>query len=285
MIFTIKDSICFGTTVCEDNCGWDETFAFVIDGASGLLDFHVTDSETDAKWLADELAVFLQSALKDSNCALRDILFSAAMHLKVEYDRFWERRGRANPPEYPSAGVTVLRIKDGKVEYFGLGDCILVIETTAGEVEVIAEKKLVSLDQNVIDHMVELSQKTGCSVLEARKVLNYEVIANRKLRNRPEGYWIFDPTGEGVHHGRTQQWEVGKVKTALLMSDGFGQLVSPFGVAKDYRELHDLVSQKGITFLVETLLELQKIDANCTSYPRFKTSDDITAVLVDCGIT
>ncbi len=280
-MLTIKDSICLGCANGEDSCGWGENFAFVIDGASGLTGVHVTDSKTDARWLAESLAAFLQETLGDPEREMTEIFLAAAECLKRAYDAFWQQAGRADLPEYPSASVAAVRIRGGQAEYFGLGDCTVVVESPAGKREVIAEEKLSALDKQVIDHMMQLSRQTGCSVLEARKRLNHELVANRKLCNRPEGYWIFEPMGSGVPHGRTAQWAAEQVQTITLMSDGFAQLVSPFGVAGDYEALHDMAHECGVLPLVQKLQALQQADGDCSAYPRFKLSDDTTVLIAE----
>ena len=284
LIFRIIETLCErGNLALEDRIGWSDNFMFIIDGASGLNGLHLTDFPSDAAWLAEKLSQGLKEHLLHAELPLSQILYQIADTLKAEYNNCLAQHGRSGAVDYPSAGVAILRLNDSKLEYLGLGDCTAVIETTSGTIEVLQEKQLTELDHAVIERMATLCRETGCSMREARKAVNDHLIHNRNLRNRPSGYWIFDPSGLGIPHARHKEWPASHIKSVSLMTDGFAQLAEPFAIANDPADIHAQIQTRGLLTLSNLLFSAQQADADCLSYPRFKTMDDTSAIwaLVD----
>lgn len=261
----------------EDRIGWDDNYLFAIDGASGLTGVRVTSHDSDAAWLAEGLRQGLERLLPCGELSLPEILREVAGQLKEEYDGCWRAQQGDCPPDYPSAGVAILRLRDEKMEYLGLGDCTATVEDIQGAVEVLAETRLSALDRGALEKMAALCRETGCGMLQAREACNDLLIRNRNLRNRPEGYWIFDPSGAGIPHARQKSWPAGEIRAVSVMTDGFAQCVEPFQLAEDLPALHRRMREQGLAALSEELFAAQQADADCTAYPRFKTMDDTAA--------
>ncbi len=290
-MFEIVESLSVkGNPVMEDRIGWGEKYLFVIDGASGLTPAHVTRSDSDAAWLAERLRQGLTKMLPDETRDVPDILADIASELRTEYQNAWSAH-YDTAPVFPSAGVAIVRQRDPYLECFALGDCTVTVEFMDGDVKTLEETELTRLDRQAIAEMAELSRSTGCTMLEARKALNHVLIRNRNLLNHPDGYWIFDPTGLGIPHIRMRKAPAEQVRCVCAMTDGFSQLVEPFGVAADAAALHGCMRNQGLAVLAAQLFALQDGDPNCDRYPRFKLRDDTTAILArmrplpDCGET
>ena len=276
MRFQVMESLCVrGSAVMEDRMGWGEQFLFVIDGASGLTGTHITGHGSDAAWLAEGLRRQLVRLLPQMGLSLPQILSQAAGELKADYDRLW---GRSAPPDYPTAGVAVLRLREDRLEYLGLGDCSAAVERADGTVDALEETRLPALDGEALREMARLCRETGCTMPEARDALNDILIRNRRLSNTPEGYWIFDPSGVGVPHARQQSWPAGQVRAVSLLSDGFAQLIEPFGLAPDLPGLHRMMRESGLADLARELFSRQQADPGCLANPRFKLRDDTAAL-------
>ena len=63
----------------------------------------------------------------------------------------------------------------------------------------------------------------------------------------------------------------------LLMSDGFAALVDAYG-AYDGPGLFAAVAERGLAALAVELRAIERDDAACRRFPRFKASDDATAL-------
>ena len=278
-ILNVKEQICLrGNSVKEDRIGADENYIFAIDGASGLNGRHVTQADSDAAWLAEGLRSYLCEHLTDTTRTIGEIVGSAAEKLRREYDVYWNA-SEQDSVDYPSAGVAIFRVCGDWLEYFGLGDCDAIVETSQGEILVLEEMTLPALDKSALSQMVDYAKQHGCNMLEARAALHHVLVQNRNLRNTHEGYWIFDPTGVGIPHARTARWPLTEVKGVAVASDGFVQLVEPFGVARDRAELYQMMKEKGLAPMAEELFALQAADPECMGYPRFKLRDDTSAVI------
>jgi hypothetical protein len=67
--------------------------------------------------------------------------------------------------------------------------------------------------------------------------------------------------------------------TILICSDGFLALASDYG-RYDAKALFDAALSRGLRPLFEELRTIENGDPEGKKYPRFKTSDDATAVIV-----
>lgn len=152
------------------------------------------------------------------------------------------------------------------------------VELSDHAVEALEETRLPALDREALGQMARLCQETGCTMAEARERCNDVLIRNRDLRNHPEGYWIFDPSGAGIPYARQKSWPAPQVRSVSLMSDGFTQLVEPFGLAGDLPDLFHKMKEQGLADLAATLFSRQEADPDCLHHPRFKLRDDTTAL-------
>jgi hypothetical protein len=65
----------------------------------------------------------------------------------------------------------------------------------------------------------------------------------------------------------------------LLCTDGYYRLVDTYHTRTDQSLLSDSVNS-GVSAMIRELREIERMDAQCLKYPRMKTSDDATGVLV-----
>ncbi|MCR4804549.1 MAG: protein phosphatase 2C domain-containing protein, partial [Clostridia bacterium] len=245
-----------------------------------------TPYASDAGWLAHALGDLLQQELTDQNASLPQILTRAAASLKKEFNAYWEQsasgRTSTQAPVYPTAGISVFRLRHLPVgdflEYIGLGDCPAVLERTDGGCEVFLGEELASLDRKAIGEMERVARERGCSMAQARAAINDMLIAHRKMANKPGGYPIFDPTGEGIPHARLFSCPAQDAASVSLMTDGFGQCFDPFGLASSYEELHRALQDGRMAELAKALYEAQQADADLSRHPRFKLRDDMAVI-------
>jgi hypothetical protein len=279
-MFHVSENLCIGGAAQapnEDRLGWGDNFLFVIDGATGLTGQSIMGG-SDAAWLAERTAQYLTCALPQMNLDLAAILQGAAARQKSVFDARWQKVCPGLPPDYPSAGMAVFRLRGDRLEYAGLGDCTAVVELVNGRTEVLSETALTDLDQVVLEQMADLTRTTGCTMAQAREQVNDLLIAHRNLKNTPDGYWIFDPSGAGIPHARRRSWLWKDVASFSAMTDGFAQLVSPFGLLEDLPALHKALQTQSLKELSGALFSAQNQDWSCSRFPRFKPRDD-TAVI------
>jgi hypothetical protein len=102
----------------------------------------------------------------------------------------------------------------------------------------------------------------------------------RAIHNTPAGYWVFGVQPEAASHIVFQTAPCPPGTRALLMSDGFYRLVSPYGRYSD-AELIELAAAQGLGALMSELRGLESSPADDAKIGRFKTSDDATALLLE----
>lgn len=267
-----------GQEINEDSCAASEKFLLALDGATGLYDQHVTEDRSDARWLARRGAEELSARLNNNGASLPELCREAALILRDEFDAL---AGESARTACPSAGVAMLRLCGGTLEYYGLGDLTTLLRRRDGRVEVIHDGRLGRLDRAALEEMARLARENGGTVQEQRPRVQALLQRNRSLRNREGGYSIFDPTAEGAEKGTCLQWPAEEIRSAAILSDGMADAVPVYGMAPDYGILLTRLEREGPRAVCEALRRLQREDPTFDRYPRFKAADDVTVVLAD----
>jgi len=282
-LFTLKQKICFpGSTDVpnEDIACSGKNYCFVIDGASCLSGVNVMDSGTDAAWMVQRIAAELGGLLeRDTQTPTEVLLRTLIADLRQQYLQALAKRGIAEPQDSPSAGIALFRKRQGKLEFFGLGDCVGVAQLPNGESFVSLDEQLVNLDNTVLNEMGRIHEETRIPVLQTRQMCNDLLLANRMRRNHPGGYWILDLlTDDGLDNARQYSWELSQPIRVGAYSDGFAQLAENFGLYSGYTDLFAAMQEKNLNQMYAQLLQAQDEDPDCNKYPRFKLRDDTSAL-------
>ena len=282
-MFELKQGVCypgFGVRANEDAMGYGETYCFVMDGASCLSGKNVADPVSDSAWMAQKV--------RDGLCALldqkdprptRELLLQVVAQVREEYVRELQSKGVSVPEDSPSAGIALFRQRNGKLEFFGMGDCVGLAKLPDGSDFCAQDKQLQKLDKTAIDQMIDYRRQTGVSMSEAKTACNEILIQNRNLRNQPGGYWILDLlTDEGIHNAHEESWELNAPVCVGAFSDGFAQLAEIFCQYPDDIALFKAMQKNNLEEMFRQLCALQDADPECNAYPRFKHRDDTTAL-------
>lgn len=251
----------------EDVYAAGKDYAFVLDGASGLNNVNRMAPMSDACWLVRSLKNWLLLHLQEDR-SLQEILSEGLDILKEQY-------GECSGLESPSCTITCIRIREDKLEYFALGDSLLLIETK-DRLYSFCDEAVEKLDNLVIARMQELSFEKMKPFLEMRPYVTELLQKHRLMKNTPEGYWICDLSKVGLSHALQGSLPLNSVQRVALMSDGMMQL-------RDFRNLGNkefldlLFRRKSRCFPM--LMELQEQDVRCRVLPRLKKRDDTTLIL------
>lgn len=276
------DQLCLGGApqrACEDRIGWGKGYCFVMDGASGLGGKNIMDEDSDAAWFVEQLKKELCYRLdREDPRPTEELLEEIIAGLEQQYQKTAETKGLTIPPDSPSAGIAMFRERNGKLEFYGLGDCVGTVDFADGTGTVLTDTALPELDHGVIAEMIRIHQETGVTVLEARKQCNDLLLENRNKRNRQGGYWILDISGAGVRHGLQMSWKLTAPATVTAFSDGFAQLADLFKQYEDYRRLGWAMTKTPLKKLYDMLYRMQEDDPDANAYPRFKLRDDTCAL-------
>lgn len=282
-MFDLVQKICYPGNpqrANEDIIGYGRNYFFAIDGASCLSGVNVMEQGSDAAWMVRQVKEQLCRYLdQEDPRPTREILRQIIEPIRSAYFDTLQSKGLHQPDDSPSAGMALFRQRAGKLEFFGLGDCVGVAALPDGSFFASLDTNLVELDNTVLERMLHLHRTMGMSIQEARLACNDMLLDNRLKRNRPGGYWILDLlSDEGLDNAREFSWELTGPVRAGAFSDGFAQLAEMFGIYNSYSELFAAMQTSDLNEMFAALCKAQDADPDCNDYPRFKLRDDTCAL-------
>ena len=259
----------------EDAFGHDAAAAVVLDGATPLGD-GLMPGPSDAAWIAQFGARRLLAHLRDGEGA-RKAVRGALADAQKSFEAL-----RRHPPEEvwqtPCASMMLAVAGEGGVEFLSFGDCAAVVQPEGGAVMVVGEtfdKRAAEAKRaQAIAKEKNLSPASGLSRPEFLGAL-------RATRNRVNSgsYWLFSPDAKAASHASRRIVKTAPGTRLLLASDGFLALASDYG-AYGADSLMQAAVEKGLEALGEELRAIEAGDAVGDKFPRFKKSDDATALLL-----
>jgi len=253
--------------------------ALVLDGATPLGP-SLLPGPSDAAWIAQFGARRLATHLKDG-----DVPQDALKHALADAEKSFT--GLTREPirekwQTPCASL-MLAVERGKdsqkaeIEFLWFGDCAAIVEQN-GTIETVGEtlekRQAEAKRAKMVAQMANMSAASGINRPQIEPLL-------RAARNRINSgrNWLFSPDVRAAGHVSRHQLSLRKDALVLIASDGFLALVSDYG-AYDMQGLMAAVAEKGLAALGEELRAIEDHDPLGEKFPRFKKSDDATAILL-----
>ena len=254
----------------DDACGYTGPRAWVIDGATDLHDTPLLASATDASWLAQHLNRRLYECFgNDWIAEFTRLSAQAAGVFRSFVDKPYERW------QSPIASVLMILERGDEIMGGDLGDCRFIALGADGAVHVHGGVPDAADDESEraaqqIDPHKPLLERTETIALLRRQ---------RAAINRPGAEWTFGLEPECGNHLRGWRFKVQRPAHLLLMTDGFSALMDRYRVY-DAQGLVRAALDKGLHELGIELRTIEAADASGAKHPRFKASDDATALLL-----
>ena len=264
----------------EDRAGWNRTAVFVVDGATSLGDPVVRPPRSDAAWLAEHAVGHLDRGFAEGATTpdvIRDLNGRAAEH-------FAAAAGSAEIERYrhPTASFLSLRVDGRGIEVAGLGDCVLILRhanggitrwsglATARSREQFFARKALTQAGGFDSEGVTIRERDTLADLRAR----------RARHNLPGGtVWTLGLEPLAADHLSMMRLDADLPATGILCTDGFADLVDNYE-RYDAEGLVARAETEGLESLIAELRWVEReVDPTGASHPRFKRSDDATAVL------
>jgi hypothetical protein len=275
------------TKVNDDAFGIAGNRVWVIDGATGLGS-SLLPGKSDAAWLSRTANRLLHThhAIRDSE-QLIGVVIQGLVSAFAD-DHIAEAKARW---ELPVASFLLLTFEENEIEAVWLGDCRAILqigdaivacgETPDGEARERAfAAKLANESLG--------SEKTGPAMLRSDDVIA-ALREQRAKANTGNGHWLLGLDLKAAFNLQRARFPItgpitGPV-TGLAMSDGFSALELKYQRYKT-EELLAAAPHKGLMTLAAELRHIEEVeDPDGVQFPRFKRSDDATAVLFDCNPT
>lgn len=249
-------------------------FACVFDGAT-VLGENLMPGRSDAQWIAQFGARRLRAHADDGGRP-RDALRAAASDAEKSFKAL-RKRAPAETYETPLASLMALFVRHGMVDALWFGDCSALIRSPNGAVSVIGEAlKARARERNRVSMLAE---PDGVAATAVREKFLPALRASRNRVNKAGGEWLFAPDVKCTGHAAEAQLTVEPGSHILMASDGFFALVSDYG-RYTVDALMDAAQSRGLAALGEELRAIEAADPKGHAYPRFKSSDDATALLL-----
>jgi serine/threonine protein phosphatase PrpC len=265
----------------EDAYGVSGDCAWVFDGATGVAETPLLPGDSDAAWLARVGSELLtRHALThdgDAASMVRVVLEEISARFEAE-----KLRDPAARYERPTAALILLRLREGVIEAVNFGDCRLLVLFDDGRFEMFgSDPRAEEYERTGAARYAEHRRRNNAGVPEiARPSVLEKLRQVRALHNTPGAYWVFGLDPEAADHLRMVSLPLAGQAHALLASDGFLALATDYG-RYDPPGLVAAAREKGLSVLMNELRHIERVeDPDAMTYPRFKQSDDATAVLL-----
>lgn len=264
----------------EDTVGCNASCAFVIDGATGLGGRPLLDASSDAAWLATFAAAFFETkvgavnpiadVVRGLNADVQQRIADAAAGETIEA---WA---------LPTASFQLVRLEDGELAVYGLGDCRLFLAGAAGAAFETNGAYSKAESEGARRAVAQAGGLTAWRSLAEEPVVREALRRSRARHNQPGGsVWTLGSAPEAAAHLSTWQFSLALPARGLLCTDGFSALADKYG-RYDGAQLIRAASEHGLaTLMAELRLIEREEDPDGQQYPRFKVSDDATALLFE----
>jgi len=259
----------------EDAFGHGANEAVVIDGATPLGD-GLMPGPSDAAWIAQFGARRLMANLKEGDGA-RKALRATLSDAQKSFEAL-----RRHPPEemwQMPCGSMMLAVSDeSSVEFLWYGDCAAIIKQGDAPVTVVGE----TFDKRAAEARRAQALAKEKNLSPAAGLSRAAFIGNlRASRNRINSGndWLFSPDVKAAPHVSRRVIKVAPGSDLLLVTDGFLALASDYG-AYSADSLMAAALTTGLKTLGEELRAIEEGDSGGDKFPRFKKSDDATALLL-----
>lgn len=277
----------------EDRVGLTDGMAWVIDGATDVLDAPLVGGHpSDASWFADELHAEFERIAADGSVSLAGLPMLAAERIAPRFERARSRAPRARH-ELPSAAGLIVRLdhgtstssegsagSEGSASYLALADCSLVVDD-GGTVTRYGADLLDLGDRRHREIIAQHRDKRPADATSDLRISMRDYLqAARDYLNTPGGYGAFSVVAPRPEHTVSGRFGVRPGTRLMLASDGFMRLADMFEVYTTEALMHAALAH-GVAPLVDELRRLERGDASGSDHPRFKTSDDASAMLVE----
>jgi serine/threonine protein phosphatase PrpC len=259
----------------EDACGSAGDFLWVLDGAQ-LPGWSPVFPLSDAAWFTATLNARLQALApyaSDGPALLAEAVGEVAgMFLAQAPD---ERR---EPLSWPITQVVLARVGAGACDLWSLGDSAAYLSDADGSVTVL--DAVPELRDAETKEVADLFARTGATTASVRVTPLFRERWVERRRRQMSGeeppVLSLDPGFAARATHLRVPFEPGA--NLLLATDGFSALVELYR-AGDPAWLLDRARATGLAPLLDEIREIEAEDPDGRRFPRYKTSDDATAVL------
>lgn len=222
----------------------------VFDGATPLIPFK-DENGMNGAYLASNLFKDYFLRLYQSNLSLVEGIAAANRRLSDHMKQY-----KVNQEQYEclwSTCAAVIKIeKDGKISFAQLGDCMIIVEFQNGMIKALTKDTVKDISKRA-KQWREHQRKSGVKIEDEEyfQDLTQQLIFNRSLANKPNGYTAANGKEEVLNFIQYGQVNLSEIKKLLMITDGL------FHPEYSIEEIFKKIDQSGID---KYSLELEKFE-------------------------
>jgi len=260
----------------DDAFAYRENAAVVLDGATGLGE-RLMPGPSDAAWLARFGANRIMSYLGEG-AAPQEAVTAALFDAQNSFEQM-RRREPVERYEVPFASMMLAVAGGSAIDFLWYGDCAAIVQHADGRVEIVGEA--IEKRAREASRVKRLAESKGelAAAVSVREEFLPALRAARNLVNTEKAGYLFGPEVIAADHTQSKPIDAAPGAHVLLVSDGFLALASDYG-RYDIAGLVEAAKKDGLPTLMRELRDIEDKDPDGRQFPRFKKSDDATAVLV-----
>lgn len=254
----------------------NEDWAGATPHAAVVLDGLTSPSELDSgcvhgvPWFVHQLGSSLLKRLANVEESLRGNLAAAISDVAQLHAGQCDLANTGTP----SATVALVRVREQEIEWLVLADAAVLLETDDG-IRVVTDDRVSS----VAAAQRDAALAEGHSDNEKRRLISELVSAQRKVRNQAGGYWIAGSNPDAAYEASTGSVGRRDGQRCALLTDGVTRLVE-FGESS-WMDLFEALDKEGPERIIGRVREAEASDPELARWPRYKPSDDATAVVLN----
>lgn len=252
----------------EDWAGTTPTAVAVLDGLTAPHDLD-SGCTHGVPWYVRHLGTALLARMAEDTTGLTSCLASAITDVASLH------RGTCDltNPGTPQSTVALVRARDSELEWLVLADSVVVLDLGT-ELRVISDDRVEGAAHAQRDDALRSPLGTTGHDQNVSRLVQ----AQRSLRNQPGGYWVAAADPAAASESLTGTAHLAQVHRVAVLSDGAARLVD-FGLA-GWDTILATLAEGGPQALIEEVRRIEATDPRGDRWPRYKASDDATAVYI-----
>ena len=255
----------------EDAHAHDSHAALVLDGATPLGP-SLLPGPSDAAWIAQFGARRLMAHLKEHEA--REALRLTLEDTKKSFEGL-TRKPIKEKWQIPCAAMMLVVEAGAEHQFFWFGDCAAIVASKDSSAFIVGEG-VESRGREAARARIALD--AGIAPTDRAKVL--PLLRAGRGRINSGNNWLFSPEPRAAAHAHHAAHTLAAGTKLLLATDGFLALASDYS-AYDLDGMMAAAQSKGLAAMGAELRAIEKDDPKAQKFPRFKTHDDATALLLE----
>ena len=264
----------------EDALYVTDGIAALFDGATGVGERRVVKTmSSDPEWFSNKAGEAL-SKITDVTVPPYEIVRNIITHVRAEYEKdalFADIR------DYETPSSTAVMVKRSAtvdaLDLVLIADGIIMWNTSDEGFGCVKPSEFLIRQGEELEARV--AEVAALGMDNARMKMLPELQRIRALMNKPEGYGVLSLDYEVLRHKDfkvvTKKFKKGD--RILISSDGLLRYADEYKLG-DRRDFF-IAAEKSLAGLLKTVRDFERSDLSCAKLPRFKVSDDVSAVLIE----